>query len=49
MLGVLWESTGLYAISWREALMIGIAFCPDVPGSQKYEPLLLVPIALESS
>ncbi|HHX01430.1 MAG TPA: sodium ion-translocating decarboxylase subunit beta [Firmicutes bacterium] len=46
MLGVLLESTGLYAISWREALMIGIAFVLMYLGiRKKYEPLLLVPIA----
>ena len=46
MLQALWESTGLYVISWREALMIVVAFILMYLGiRRKYEPLLLVPIA----
>ena len=46
MLASLWESTGLYFLTWREALMLCISFVLMYLGiRKKYEPLLLVPIA----
>jgi len=46
MVGALWESTGLSAITWQQAVMLGIAFVLMYLGiRRKYEPLLLVPIA----
>ncbi len=46
MLGTLWESTGLYAVTWQEAVMLVIALVLMYLGiRKKYEPLLLVPIA----
>lgn len=46
MFASLWESTGLYMLTWRETLMLCISFVLLYLGiRKKYEPLLLVPIA----
>ena len=42
----LWESSGLAALSWQNAVMIGVAFVfLFLAIKKKFEPLLLVPIA----
>ncbi len=46
MLEMLWSSTGLSIITWRELVMFGIVFLLLYLGiHKKYEPLLLIPIA----
>lgn len=46
MLEMLWESTGISLMTWRELVMFAIIFVLLYLGIyRKYEPLLLVPIA----